>query len=244
MEKRKKLSRAVSGLLASFMMVTTMVCASAPIASAASADPQVQLYYAQNTYPYSKAQNHEYEGRIAVKKTDGQKNVVVHYTLDGVNWQDLSSNFEKVDPNDQQYEVWKFDLTIPKVPLTFSIRYDVNGQTYWDNNNGNNYHASAEEPVVLSKSTLKAGEFSQKNIIFLKNLGYDKNVTIHYTTNGWLSTQSVQSKYISTDGNNVEEWTIPSSIPYGQNVQYYVSYTVNGVTYFDNNFGANYIRLY
>ena len=245
MKKRNKLSRAVSGVLASLMMVTTMVCASAPIASAASVvNPQVQLYYAQNTCPYSKSQYNGYEGRIAVKRTDGQKNVVVHYTSDGVNWQDLSSSFEKVDPNDQQYEVWKFDLTIPRVPLTFAIKYDVNGQTYWDNNDGNNYHASPEEPVVLSKSALKVGKDCLNNILFLQNLGYEKNVTVYYTTNGWLSTQSVQSQYVKSVGNNVEAWTIPSSIPSGNNVQYYVSYTVNGTTYVDNNFGANYTHLY
>lgn len=245
MGKRKKFSRAISGALACIMLVTTMVCSSAPIASAASVDPQVQLYYAQKNLIYGK-NNIQYEGRVAVKKTDGPKKVVVHYTLDGVNWQDLSSRFEKIDPNDQQYEVWEFNLLASTVPLTFAIRYDVNGQTYWDNNDGNNYCLSSNVPVVLGKSALRVvytNGFNPDELLYLKNLGYEKNVTIYYTTDNWCTTKCAQSQYVQAVGNNVEEWTIPFSISHGgSNVQYCVSYTVNGTTYIDNNFGVNYSR--
>ena len=246
MKKGKKLSRLVSSVLACCMM-TTMFCLSAPSASAATADPanadpQVQLYCAQRFGPGEAAYN-GYEGYIAAKNVGSQKNVTVHYTLDGTNWSDTSAQYDKADPNDTQYDVYTFYVFAPSAPLTFAVKYQVDGQTYWDNNNGSDYHVDSSANVVLGKSVVKVAQFNAVSPfeIYLKNLGYQKDVRVYYTTDGWKTTQNAQSQFVSST-NNVEVWRMPSNIPYGKNVQYYVSYVTNGVTYYDNNFGSNYIR--
>ncbi|WP_273325512.1 carbohydrate-binding protein [Vallitalea guaymasensis] len=85
------------------------------------------------------------QGEISVKDLGDNKNVVVHYTTDGSTWEDVTATFLKTATDG--YDIYTF-----KTPLCpwngfyyynyncqFAIKYEVNGQTYWDNNNGQDY---------------------------------------------------------------------------------------------------------
>jgi hypothetical protein len=98
------------------------------------------------------------------------------------------------------------------------------------------------------------GNFSVN--IFLKNLAYAKNVQVKYTYDNWKTTlvgnASFQysrfygySNVTYPNANGVEFWSFGTTGAPAQNtaatqVKFFVSYTVNGVTHLDNNFGKNY----
>ncbi|WP_411676295.1 hypothetical protein [Caproicibacter sp.] len=240
MTRSKHLSRAICMALAFCFMFSAVLCLS-PAKAYASTDPNVQLLYAQRDEPGEAAYG-GYLGYVDVKNLAYQKNVTVHYTTDGKSWQDVSAQYLKNDPEDPQYDVWEFSIFAPSSPATFAIKYEVNGKTYWDNNNGNNYTLSPTVPIVLEKCVLKTAQLREgtPTEIFLKNLGYEKTVLVKYTTDNWATSKSASASYEKSLPGNVEQWKIPSDLPHGSNVKYFVSYTVDGITYIDNNFGNNY----
>lgn len=245
MTRSKSISRAVSFLLAFCLMVSAAFCIPFTKVSA-STTPNVQLYYVQRGTP-NRSSYENYTGYVAVKNLAYQKNVTIHYTYGtNGNWADSPATYVKADPNDPEYEIWQFEFQMPgsamvdSIPLTFAIQYQVNGQTYWDNNNGNNYSVSVTNPIVLGKSVLKTTSIfpSYKQSIYLTNLAYEKDVKVRWTTDNGASYQEANATYDSTLPNGVEKWDIPSSIPDG--AKFVVSYTANGITYNDNNFGNGY----
>lgn len=93
-----------------------------------------RLRYAQNGYYLS----------VAVKNLAYNKVVRVRYTLD--NWAtyqdaDLTYSAPITGTNN---ELWSTTLNVPTFTdgFEFCIYYQVNGQTYWDNNFGSNYDSS------------------------------------------------------------------------------------------------------
>ncbi len=89
----------------------------------------------------------------------------------------------------------------------------------------------------------------------VKNIGFSKEVKLVYTTDGWATNQVVPLGYQSSyavggynyqsgvNAYGVERWgtsvaiAVPATV---QNIEYAVVYKVNGVEYWDNNFGQNY----
>lgn len=82
--------------------------------------------------------------RVAVKNIAYNKIVKVRYTLN--NWatyQDVALDYEgPISGTNNEY--WKTTLNIPisSDGFEFCVYYQVNGQTYWDNNFGSNYNSS------------------------------------------------------------------------------------------------------
>ena len=88
----------------------------------------------------------------------------------------------------------------------------------------------------------------------LRNLAYQKDVAIRYTTNGWKSWSEIKARYSSSAADNCEYWTFespeysfskscatqPLTEAVRLNFDFVVRYRVNGVTYWDNNGGRNY----
>lgn len=86
----------------------------------------------------------------AVKNIGYAKKVTVRYTQD--NW----ASYKDVDlsyystPDGKDFEYWKCTLNLDENKMDdfqFCIRYEVNGQTYWDNNFGRNYNRSFYRPL-------------------------------------------------------------------------------------------------
>ncbi len=74
----------------------------------------------------------------------------------------------------------------------------------------------------------------------VKNIAYDKKVTIHgknVLTGEWFD---VQAQYISTLDDGYELWRA-YPVSYSKDFEFAIKYEVNGNTYWDNNNGNNYI---
>ena len=92
--------------------------------------------------------------------------------------------------------------------------------------------------------------------VLLKNLGYAKEVKVHYSYDNWTNVHVANAMFQANrflgysnvtypNANGVEYWSFYTNSAEAQNstaseVQFAVSYKVNGVTYWDNNFGQNY----
>lgn len=193
-------------------------------------------------------------GYVEVENIAYDKKVTIHYSFDGVEWADCEAEYYK--PTWGNYEAWKFE-TPTKLPsyrgsitVQFAIKYEVNGQTYWDNNNGKNYsiHAGYSDSGrfdfgvggIANRIAYKSDD-TVRGWLQLKDLGEQKDVKVVYSTDNWTTTNEVDAKYYTTfsQNNYVQEWsyTIPTST---NNLQYKLSYTVNGTTYIDDNFGEYY----
>lgn len=156
-------------------------------------------------------------------------------------------------------------LTFQSWDLEFALRYKVNGVEYWDNNAGQNYRQAKDSGDLMPAAVVLDRFVDTGNPVVvygsryygsssLKNLGSSKQVEIRYTTDGWVTTRSAQavwnadfwrSYYSSATNPNaygVEEWAYSLPLPAdATRIEYAVGYTVNGQTYWDNNFGRNYV---
>ena len=236
--------------LALVLTLIVGIFAMVPSVGAVSENP-VKLIYAkaEHTYPGIGA-----TGYVEVENISYDKNVTIHYTFNGTDWYDCAAEYYK--PTWGNYEAWKF--TTPgisygyrgSVTVQFAIKYEADGQTYWDNNNGQNYSVAAGYDTtnrfdfgvggIADLSTYRYSS-SINGYAELKNLGYEKDVKVIYTTDNWVTSNEVNAEYYYTfeKNENVELWkyTIPTT---ASNVQYKLSYTVNGITYVDDNFGDYY----
>lgn len=203
-------------------------------------------------------------GYVEVKNIAYSKSVTIHYSDNGgTTWKDVQASYHK--PTNSGYEAWKF--TLPEVKVThgstavfqFAIKYQVNGQTYWDNNSGDNYSVNYGYGTTMpTKMAFGSGKLALQTAsayqcaaefygnIQLVNLGYQKDVKVRYTTDNWATYQEAPATYQSSietpySDQDIEEWTFWVDIGYAATeVKFAISYTVNGKTYWDNNFGANY----
>ena len=207
---------------------------------------------------------------IRVKNSAYDKTVAVHHRKKDGSWLDLNAYY--YDTAEDGYETWKASISWNSqysgaytYGEEFAVKYTVNGSTYWDNNNGNNYHMVRHAGVLLGEDTnvrlYHAGKYSYsgKTVLFcavsVKNIDYDKTVKIIYTTDNWNTTETVDAKYNSMyfpsysspvnspNANGVEHWSYSIEKPgEGHNFEFAVSYELNGVTYWDNNYGRNFCR--
>ena len=93
-----------------------------------------------------------YSGKVKiaarVQNYSFNKKVTVRYTTN--NWttyQDAELSFDNSKVYNDGTELWSTELSLPvtgeySANLQYAIKYEVNGQTYWDNNFGRNYNDS------------------------------------------------------------------------------------------------------
>jgi Carbohydrate/starch-binding module (family 21) len=199
------------------------------------------------------------------------KIVAVHQQLSNGQWEDVNLYYDTTTLSGT--EIWKgtsvksvFAYNTP-TPTQFgekiAVKYVVNGQTYWDNNNNQDYKILNTNRQENSSFLYLSNEFNifitTPNTISLysnfdlsylniaadvRNLGFVKDVKVVYTTNNWLTSSTAPLSFNSIENNNVtidyELWIASVIIPKTNKVTYALSYTVNGQTYWDNNFGKNY----
>lgn len=235
--KRRALTRIISSALTLCLAGIGVACMPATTVSASS--QPVQLNYATN---WSINGYHNPAGEICVQKLGTDEKVTLHYTTDGTNWADKSATYVKDDPNNPGYEDWHFGLSgeyeISGTIKSFTIKYEVNGQTYWDNNNGTNYNFASDDNVIFGKSNVVfTADGEGDRYIFVKNIDYTKKVGVRYTTDNWATYHDVNASYFQSL-TGADQFSFPSEVPTGAKFAAY--YTVDGVTYWDNNFGSDY----
>jgi hypothetical protein len=199
---------------------------------------------------------------VKVQNIAFAKNVVLHYSQSGV-WTEKPLTWQK---NFATYDLFtRSDNTF--VTTDFVIRYSVDGQTFWDDNNGANYKIDGSRPntvggnIVLNKATARRGSQAGGGFVFttswvegeilVKNLSFNKRVGIRLTTNGWVTFQDTDAVFngnepVAVGLSQVEVWkfktpelNLDQSNP---NFMFSVFYNDlnTGQWFWDNNFGLDY----
>jgi Carbohydrate/starch-binding module (family 21) len=203
------------------------------------------------------------------------KAVTVRQQLNNGQWEEVNLNYGFTTITGS--EIWTgismkdLSLFIYPAPNLFgeklSLKYIVNGQTYLDNNNGNDYTVVNNNRQDNSSFMYMCQDFNilstkpqnnppmvsdaiQSHLSIaadVRNFAFVKEVKILYTTDNWVTSQTRSLTFNSYESNNAnsdfERWTVSFSVPKTNKVSYVLSYKVNGVTYWDNNFGKNYTLL-
>lgn len=252
--------KAMKKWFAGIIMLTLMFGISfAGTAAASASGHEVRLIDSRIfTYKYGYV---EFSGSVEVENLGYAKQVSVHYSTDNVNWYDTSASY--VGPTDGAHEKWNFQISTSAMTtdhpelknltsIQFAIKYEVNGNTYWDNNGGANYTNSpyfgnGTTSVILGKPNVLLGfgyltNDSFYGYVYVKNLNPAKTVKIRYTTDNWATYTDGYATYNgpSNGYNSVEGWSFSFNVPGAAQVKYAVGYTVNGTTYWDSNYGNNY----
>lgn len=73
-----------------------------------------------------------------VKNIDYEKAVTFHYRdSNSTTWQEHPARFNKIINSEE--EIWSDILKFKGEYVEYAIKYEVGGNTYWDNNGGKNY---------------------------------------------------------------------------------------------------------
>ena len=211
------------------------------ITAKASSNP-VKLYSADHMYGRYSYKSHDIYIQVDARSA-ATKKVDVHYKSYNDVWLDAAATF--VTKLDDNTEIWKATFKGNGLSGEYAIRYEGDGNTYWDNNNGNNYTSA----YCLGEANIKAMRLkyqSAQNYTIqaaVKNLAYNKIVKVRYTEDNWATWHDVNLNYDSAiAGTNSEIWNVTLNLDSDKRASFHycLCYEVNGQTYWDNNFGANY----
>ncbi|MBQ4818753.1 carbohydrate-binding protein [Aquimarina sp. MMG016] len=231
----------------------------------------VSLIKTYNSYSFYRGFNTwRREFTVRVANIGFEKNVsIYHEKVDG-SWEEIPLTYSL--SVDDQAEIWtgKYEYTgytADKIyDDEFVVKYEVNGTTYWDNNNNENYVVGEKEVgylftqpdlnISVDSASLYphyTGGNSFNLIVDVRNIDPSKEVEVAYTTDGWQTIQYLPLNFtaryysgyqyvlVSPNQFGIERWTgstiVDSSI---DTIEYAVVYRVNGQEYWDNNYNNNY----
>lgn len=241
---------------------------------------KVKLYKARTVAAYyASSYIREKAFYVEVDSMPFSKSVIVHHKMSNGTWRDFP--LKKISSTNTKSEIWGWEFnygvgtpaatTFASVGFSdeFVVKYAVNGQVYWDNNNGKNY--SISNPMVTDGMFMQDGlnvsadtyhstftASTTNNILRIytdvRNIAYTKEISLVYTTNNWQTVNYANFNFANTYGfggsnyslnptsKNFEKWTVMVSLPTAATtVKYAIRYKVNGTEYWDNNFGKNYL---
>ncbi|NQZ09084.1 MAG: hypothetical protein HRT35_18155 [Algicola sp.] len=198
---------------------------------------------------------------VVVKDLGADKKVsIYHQAMDG-SWVDLPMYYH--GPADNGKMVYKSRPGFLG-GSAFSIKYQVNGQTYWDNNHGQNFsYPNGGGYNIIDGSNVHVGTYNTNssdpygNKLFsgrvaINNLAYSKVVKLVYSQDNWQTSKAVYAEFGGSpltygygsvqnpNGNNIEAWTFSEYVS-AERGEFYVDYEVLGQHYYDNNHGLNYV---
>jgi hypothetical protein len=118
-----------------------------------ASDRNRQHVQLESLHPSTDCQN--LVGTVTVANVAFEKHVSTRFTTD--NWQTMSEvKAEYCQSQTRTYDRFQFLLKLPDqgdlvISFVFCIRYEVNGQEYWDNNSGKNYLANIARKMPLKR---------------------------------------------------------------------------------------------
>ena len=239
MNTTRKTNRAAAMLLTIAMFIGMFCIADATTASAET--NKVSLYYSDVTFSHWGSET--YEVFVQTKDNANDQEVFVHYYANiASGWRDAEAEY--VTTLGDGSKIWK--ATFSSFACQYAIKYEADGETIWDNNNGRDYNGTeviGAAPVAAeSLSSMRSLRYYQINAV-LQNYAYHKNVFIRYTTDGWNSYRDQALGYNKTNVDGTETWTTTLNIEGLNNYsdfEYAICYQVNGTEFWANHFGANY----
>ena len=199
---------------------------------------------------------------VEIKNLSFQKNVVVQQSLKSGLWVSIPLHFKM--QKDTSFEVWRGEYILPANDFNdeFVIAYEVDGTTYYDNNNGKNYSLFQEDGAYLNPEikvladlefTRFSGNYFNVNADAVFSNNSSVNVEVVYTTDQWVTTQTASLSFqpyfrtgyrnylVSPNAFNIAKWE--TSIFFKEKVntvEFALVYRNDGIEYWDNNFGKNY----
>ncbi|KAL8601113.1 hypothetical protein ACOMHN_040814 [Nucella lapillus] len=100
------------------------------------------------------------------------------------------------------------------------------------------------EKAILENALIVSGSIT--GVIRVANIGFHKAVRVRFTTNGWASFHDIAASYMVNSNDGATDrfsFTLvpPPDFGPGSRLECAISYSVNGVDYWDNNYGNNYV---
>ena len=213
------------------------------------ADQEVRLKQAQFTPYYENGFDHaELEGTVEVKNIGAKKKVWLHYqAADGV-WRDHPAFY--VTRTVDGYEAFTFRLPLLGTvsAVKFAIKYQVNGQTYWDSNNAQNYRFDGNSQTAFLHQAVAVDDAtrSYSNIAITARSRYtaaQDSVTVVYSLDHW-QTQSRREMNLSHTISDIQGdsglWNVSLYAEYYRPFDYYLEYQSGGEIHIDNYYGKGY----
>lgn len=221
-------------------LLVTSLCAFS-VGTASAATTTVKMHSSEINYS-----GRGYTSRtvyIAVKNPASNAKVYVHYQCyEGQPWSDAQATKTSLKTSDGA-TVWQ--ATFGSFQTKYAIKYVGGGKTIWDNNNTQDYtyqHMGKGVNVKVDKSYAPMYNGSYPVCVTVRNIAYQKTVKVKYTLDNWKTCKYANLKFSHmNDFDDTEGWygTI-DGIKANSKFKFYAVYTVNGVTYKDNNFGRYY----
>jgi hypothetical protein len=200
---------------------------------------------------------------VKVKNIAFSKEVVVHYTPYGDTWKDFALTFSS---HFGDYDV--FGGTVNEQVMQFVIRYSSGGETFFDNNAGQDYRfvsnlAAVGGNVMLNYATAKQGNEAGGGFVFttswlegeilVNNLAFAKDVGVRFSTDGGGSWHDSSGFFAGSQtssgifvGAGVEVWRFKTPVfnlnAASPTFHFAVFYRnlATGDVFWDNNFGQAY----
>ena len=230
----------------------------------------IQLLQAKNTISrYDQRVDQELVFVMLVENIGFDKLVEVHWAGEDKVWHTLRAEYHSSGGTNR--EVWRAQATFSpsdeaSLPgdVEFALRYHVLGKDYWDNNESRNYFSNADSGVLLEQSArllnidfnpiLQAGQRYCPITVAVRHSLQPKRVYIHWTTDNWRSTQVTpcffyrmhwgkwrRSRARNRNRYDTSIWISQITADDAFRVQYAIGCETPSQTFWDNNFGHNYV---
>ena len=241
MRLRKLAVTVASALTAATMMLTTMPATQVSAATIKNDQSKVAMYTRE--FHDTGSYGYHYKDYIRVAKSISYGKVYLNYKNDQGVWEKDDTKF--LTSLDDKYNIYVVDNQRADWHSETYVSCEANGNTYIDDNNGKNYTTEnlGVSPLRVLQDNNYYGYASKYNVLVnLKNLAYQKDVKVRYTLDNWKTFKDAPLSYSMTYTDGTELWgtQIDTNGADKDGFHFAVSYTVNGQTYWDNNFGQNY----
>lgn len=235
----KSMKKIISLITVISVLVSSLCLFSAGTASAAAA-PVVKMNSTELCY--SGRGLNQRTVYIQVKNPASDAKVYLHYQyVEGQAWETVQAAKTSLKATDGS-KIWK--VTFWSINTKYAIKYVGGGKTIWDNNGTKDYtrHVLGSPVNVKAEKSYYTGDNCYTVYACVRNIAYQKTVKVKYTWDNWKTTRTASLKFASmNDFDDSETWyyTI-NNIKDTKNFKFYLTYTVNGKTYTDKNFGQYY----
>jgi hypothetical protein len=228
--------------------------------SGLSADAPIKLRFAnaRNTGCSSCV---SWSGVVEVENLGYAKDVTVVYKSPGAGWQEAKARYLRSVAGNR--ELWSFEGVGGIGTSELAVRYRVGGREYWDSNGGGNYKgeigSSSGDGIVGMASPMGSGidvavtsasaSFPARGHVgsslfadvLVRNLAYDKEVTLVYTTDGWKTVKTAAATYAYGGQAGGETWRAFTWFDTSATkIEYVVVAKQVGREAWDNDFGQNF----
>lgn len=209
---------------------------------------------------------------ILVRNVGPGKKVGLRYRKGDGAWADAWGTYlHTVGDGRERWQVFAYpcepySTTCAFTDPDFAAQMQANGQAWWDNNNGANYHLNQQSGYRLMNGfkvfALHPGSIQRwsgptptlylAGRVLVENLGSPKALKLVYSVDGWRSRAEAPLTFIESDQMypperfanpgefGGEAYSFSFNPPDGQVLEYFLQYTVGGESFYDSNFGRNY----